>query len=192
MKLKNKIMGLLALSLLAMSCSKELELKDPQNISPQDALASDASIKKILLGAYDAISSSNMYGGNAQLYADLLGSDGELNWVGTFNTYREIWGKNILTTNPNISSIWGAGYNAINLANNVVANLEKVNSADRDRVKGEALFIRGAMHFELVRFFAKDYTDGDPATNPGIPVMTSPVNTLEEITKPARNNVKAV
>jgi hypothetical protein len=192
MKLKNKIFGLLAVSLLAMSCKKELELKDPQNIRPEDALSSDANIRKLLLGAYDAMSSSNMWGGNAQLFSDLMAADGEITWVGTFNTYREIWGKSILTTNPNISSIWGAGYNAINLANNVLANLEKVAAADRDQVKGEALFIRGAMHFEMVRFFAKDYTDGNPASNPGIPVVTTPTNTLDEITKPARSSVKAV
>jgi len=192
MKLKNKLFGLLALSLLAMSCKKELELKDPQFLSPQDAVASDANIKKVLLGAYDAISSGNLYGGNLQLFADLMGSDGELSWVGTFNTYREVWGKSLLTTNPNVSGMWGAGYNAINIVNSVLANISKVNTADQNRVKGEALFIRGAMHFELVRFYAKDYTDGNPATNPGIPVVTTPTNSTDEITKPSRNSVQDV
>lgn len=192
MKLKNKLVGLLAVSLLAMSCKKELELKDPQFLSPQDALATDANIKKVLLGAYDAMSAGSMYGGDAQLFADLMGSDGELNWVGTFNTYREVWGKSLLTTNPNVSALWAAGYNAINIANNVLANIGKVNTADQNRVKGEALFIRGAMHFELVRFYAKDYTDGNPANNPGIPVMKTPTNSTGEITKPNRNSVQEV
>ena len=192
MKLKNKLVGLLAVSLLALSCKKELELKDPQFLKPEDALATDANIKKVLLGGYDAMSSGSMYGGDAQLFADLMGSNGELNWVGTFNTYREIWGKNILTTNPNVSSLWSAGYNAINIANNVLANIGKVAAADQDRIKGEALFIRGTMHFELVRFYAKDYTDGNPANNPGIPVMTKPTNSPDEITKPGRSSVQEV
>ena len=38
MKWKNKFFGLLAVSLLAGSCKKELELKDPQFLIPQDAL----------------------------------------------------------------------------------------------------------------------------------------------------------
>lgn len=192
MKLKNKIIGLLAVSLLAVSCKKELELKDPQFLSPEDALATDANIKKVLLGGYDALSSGDMYGGNAQMFADLLGSDGELTWVGTYNTYREVWGKNLLTTNPNLSAMWGAGYNAINIANNVLTNINKVVADDQDRVKGEALFIRGAMHFELVRFFAKDYTDGDPSANPGIPIVTTPTNSTDEVEKPSRSSVKAV
>ncbi len=117
MKIKSIILSLLAGSVIGISCSKKLELKDAQNLSPQDAVASDPNLKKVLLGAYDAMSSSNMYGGNAQMFADLLAQDGEISWVGTFNTYREVWGKSILTTNPIISSMWGAGYNAINTAN---------------------------------------------------------------------------
>lgn len=192
MNLKNKLVGLLAVSLLAVSCKKELELKNPQGLNPADALATDANIKKVLLGGYDAMSSSYMYGGDAQMSADLLASDGELSWVGTYNTYREIWGKNILTTNPVIANMWGAGYDAINIANSVLANISKVASADQNRVKGEALFIRGAMHFELVRFFAKDYTDGNAASNPGVPVITAPTNSTDDIKTPARNSVKEV
>lgn len=178
--------------LLLASCKKELNLKDPQGLDPQTALANDANIKRVLQGGYDALSSSNMYGGNAQLFADLAASDGQLTWVGTFNTYREVWGKSMITTNPIVRDMWGAGYNAINIANNVLANISKVASADQNRVKGEALFIRGAMHFELVRFFAKDYTDGNPSTNPGIPVMKQPTNASTEITKPSRASVADV
>lgn len=185
-------MGLLALSLLALSCKKELELKDPQFLAPQDALATDANIKKVLLGGYNALSSENLYGGNLQLFADLAGSDGELNWVGTFNTYREVWGKSLLTTNPNVRDLWGAGYNVVNIANSVLVNIGKVNTADQNRVKGEAFFLRGAMHFELVRFFARDYSDGSAAANPGIPVITAPTNSTGEIQKPVRNSVQDV
>lgn len=191
MKLKYISFALAATISLA-SCKKELDLKDPQALDPQSALANDANIKRVLEGGYDALSSSSMYGGNAQLFADLASSNGQLTWVGTFNTYREVWGKTIITTNPIIRDLWGAGYNAINIANNVLANISKVASADQNRVKGEALFMRGAMHFELVRYFAKDYTDGNPANNPGIPIMKQPTNSSAEITKPSRASVNEV
>ncbi|HVK97298.1 MAG TPA: RagB/SusD family nutrient uptake outer membrane protein [Flavisolibacter sp.] len=192
MKLKNILYACIIGAVALSSCSKKLELRDPQTLTPQEAVGSDANIKTVLLGGYDAMSSSNMYGGNAQLFADLLASDGEVSWVGTFNTYREVWGKNLLTTNPIISGIWGAGYNTINIANTVLANIDKVNAADQNRVKGEALWIRGTMHFELVRYFAKDFTDGNPSSNPGIPIMTAPTPTLDDVTKPARNKVAEV
>lgn len=192
MNLKHILFGTVTVCMLTVSCKKELELKDPQGLSPQDALANDANIKRVLQGGYDAMSSANMYGGNVQMFADLLASNGELTWVGTFNTYREVWGKNLLTTNPLVANTWGAGYNAINIANNVLANVSKVAQADQNRVRGEALFIRAAMHFELVRLFAKDFTDGDPNTNPGVPIMTQATNSSSEITKPARNKVAEV
>lgn len=191
MKLKNIFIALLACISLA-SCKKELDLTDPQGLDPQTALSNDANVKRVLQGGYDAMSSSNMYGGNAQLFSDLAAANGQLTWVGTFNTYREVWGKSIITTNPIIRDLWGAGYNAINIANNVLANISKVVSADQNRVKGEALFIRGAMHFELIRYFAKDYSDGNPATNPGIPFMKQPTNSSSEITKPSRTSVAEV
>lgn len=191
MNLKN-IAIVLSAGLLLASCKKELNLTDPQGLDPQTALSNDANIKRVLQGGYDALSSSSMYGGNAQLFADLAASDGQLNWVGTFNTYREVWGKSVITTNPIVRDLWGAGYNAINIANNVLANIDKVVQADRNRIKGEALFIRGAMHFELVRYFAKDFTDGNPANNPGIPVMTQPTNASSAITKPSRAKVADV
>jgi starch-binding outer membrane protein, SusD/RagB family len=191
MRLKNISFALIA-GVLLVSCKKELDLKDPQGLDPQAALANDANIKRVLQGGYDALSSSSMYGGNAQLFADLAASDGQLTWVGTFNTYREVWGKSLITTNPIIRDMWGAGYNAINIANNVLANISKVATADQNRIKGEALFIRGAMHFELVRFFAKDYSDGNPASNPGVPVMKQPTNSSTEITKPSRASVADV
>ncbi|HZH94824.1 MAG TPA: hypothetical protein VEY06_03025, partial [Flavisolibacter sp.] len=129
MNLKHIFAGLIVITAVVTSCSKELELKDPQGLSPQDALASDANIKRVLQGGYDAISSSNMYGGNAQMFGDLMASNGELSWVGTFNTYREVWSKNVITTNPLIRDMWGAGYNAINIANSVLSNIDKVAAA---------------------------------------------------------------
>ncbi len=192
MNLKYLMSGLAAFMLLLTSCKKDLELKDPQGLNPEDALATDGNIKKVLQGGYDAMSSSNMYGGNIQMFADLLASDGELSWVGTFNTYREVWGKELITTNPLVAATWTAGYDAINIANSVIESVSKVRAADQNRVKGEALFIRASMHFELVRLYAKDYTDGNPTVNQGIPLMTKPTFKLEDITKPARNKVTEV
>ena len=195
MKLRNIITALIITGpILLASCKKQIELVDPQGLPPAEAVANEANIKKTLQGGYDAMSSSNMYGGNAMLFADLAASNGELFWAGTFNTYREIWGKTILTTNPLIANTWSAGYRAINIANTVLSSIDKVTSSttEKDRVKGEALFIRGAMHFELVRFYAKDFTDGNPVSNLGVPLATKAINTIPEITTPARNTVQTV
>jgi len=188
-----KILSILAVGVLFFTaCTKKLEQTDPNNLPTDKALSTDANVKKVLAGGYDAMSSGNLYGGNVQLFADLLGANAEILWVGTFNTYREIFNKNMLTTNPNVTGVWVSGYNAINIANNVLTALTVVNAADQNRVKGEALAIRGVMHFEMLRLFAKDFRDGSPATNPGIPIMLLPTPTTEQITYPARSTVDQV
>lgn len=192
MKLKNILFACSMLLVVLSGCKKELELKDPQALRPEDAFANNVNINKVLQGGYDAASSGNLWGGNLQIFADLMGSNGELTWVGTFNNYREVWGKSLLTTNTLVSGTWASGYNVINIANGVLANITKANTQEQNRLRGEAFFLRGAMHFELVRLYAKDYSDGVAANNPGIPVITNFTSSTADITKPPRNSVAEV
>lgn len=189
MKLFKYSFILLTAGTLFTACNKQLDLPNPQAIGNDLALSNDANVKQVLLGAYDAMSSGNLYGGDLQIFGDLMAASGELNWTGTFNTYREVYGNSMLTTNPVILNMWGAGYRTINVANNVLASIDKVNAADRNRVKGEALFIRGTVLLELTRFFAKAYNDGNPATNPGVIIRTSPTDGLSDVDFPSRNTV---
>ncbi|MBU6157637.1 MAG: RagB/SusD family nutrient uptake outer membrane protein [Bacteroidetes bacterium] len=185
----NKIITALSLVLVLQSCTKQLDLENPQAVGNGLAFSNETNIKQILLGAYDAMSSGSLYGGDIQIFGDLMAASGELNWAGTFNTYREVFGNNTLTTNPIILGQWAAGYRAINVSNNVIAQVDKVAAADRGKVKGEALFIRGTMLFELTRFFAKAYTDGNPAQNPGVVIRTKPTEGYTSVDYPSRNTV---
>ncbi len=189
MKLLKYSLLLFTAGTLVTACNKKLDLPNPQAIGNDLALSSDANIKQVLLGSYDALSSGSLYGGNIQIFGDLMAASGELNWTGTFNTYREVYGNSMLTTNPIILNLWAAGYGTINVANNVIANVDKVNAADRNKVKGEALFIRGTVLFELTRFFAKAYNDGNAATNPGVVIRTTPTEGYSSVDFPARNTV---
>jgi starch-binding outer membrane protein, SusD/RagB family len=176
-------------STLLLACNKELDLANPQAIGNDLAFSNDANVKQVLIGAYDALGDGSLYGGDIQIFGDLMASSGELNWTGTFNTYREVFGNSMLTTNPVIRDVWGDGYRVINIANSVIANVSKVNAADRNKVKGEALFIRGAVLFELTRFFGKAYNDGDPTKNLGSVVRTTPVDGFSAVDFPKRNTV---
>ena len=69
--------------------------------------------------------------------------------------------------------------------------IDVVNEADRDRVKGEALFLRGLMYFELVELYAKPYSDGNAATNPGLQLITTPtIGNLTDSNYVARSTVQ--
>ena len=184
------------------ACADQLELKPQQSIADEVALNSDANIKKALAGAYDGLSGynfnvatpsqGNLWGGDLQLFAELMAADGEITWVGTFNQPREIFGKNILTTNTFVRDNWSGGYYTINVCNNVLSAISKVLTADQARVEGEALFIRGAVYFELVRFFAKAYTVGNVNSNPGVPLILVPTKSITEQSKASRATVAEV
>jgi hypothetical protein len=49
------------------------------------------------------------------------------------------------------------------------------------------------MYFELVKIFAKAWNDGDPTTNPGVPLVLTPTHSLKDALKtPARSSVSQV
>jgi hypothetical protein len=167
------------------ACASELDLKPQISLDESVAMSSDANIKKALLGAYDGLSGFNanlingpsyggIWGGDLFLYSELLAADGEISWVGTFNQIREVFGKKMLTNNANIRNNWTGAYYTINICNNILESIDKVDEADRDRVKGETMFIRGSVYFELVKFFAQPYSAGNTSSNPGVPIVLTP------------------
>jgi hypothetical protein len=190
--MKKNIIILSAAILMAGSCGKKLEILPTQSIEEEVVLSTDQGVKNLLNGAYDMVSSSSVYGGDLFLYSELMASDGELRWEGTFNQPREIWRKDILTTNAYVRDSWLDVYQAINAANNILGALDVVNEDDRDRVKGEALFIRGSMFFELVKFFAQPYAAGNAGSAPGIPLVLEPTRTDNVSTGRPRNTVQEV
>jgi hypothetical protein len=111
---------------------------------------------------------------------------------GTFTTLDEYWRKTIATSNVDVRDTWLDGYNAINRANNVLANIDKVGTANRNSIEGQARFIRGAMYFELVKLYAKSFNDGSPAANPGVPIVLTPTGSVSEADNRTRNSVAEV
>ena len=161
-------------AVLASSCAKELEIKPTDRIDESDVFTSDQNIKAALRGAYDRMNSGYLYGGDLQMYSDLLGANGEISWVGTYNQPREVFNKAMLTNNSFILGTWLDAYETINIANNIIANIDKVNEENRNQVKGEALYIRGAMYFELVKLFAQPYSAGNVSSNLGVQMVLEP------------------
>ena len=176
---------------IAASCSKELDQKPSDAIPQEDVLSNDESVKKALNGAYDVMTGDYLLNGDLQLYSELLGANGEVLWTGTYNQPREIFQKRILTNNSYVTNSWLNAYKAINICNNILSALDVVNEDDRNRVKGEALFIRGELYFELVRFFSKPYSTGGASSNPGVQIITTPTQAgITEANYVARSTVQ--
>jgi tetratricopeptide (TPR) repeat protein len=124
--------------------------------------------------------------------SDLLADAGELRWSGTFQGLTQIYNKAIPKNNGFVRDTWLQGYRVINDVNNVLFALPVVEAAQRDRVEGEAKFIRGSVYFDLVRLYAKAWNDGNPTTNAGVPLVLTPTKGITDENKVSRNKVSEV
>ncbi|MDJ1493443.1 RagB/SusD family nutrient uptake outer membrane protein [Cytophagaceae bacterium DM2B3-1] len=175
------------------SCNNKLDVTPIQEIDETNALTTSPAVIAALTGAYDGLQSDDTYAGAISYTADLVGDDREVVFAGTFSSLDELWRKTIATTNTQVRDTWLGCYDVINRVNNVLEALPIVVEDERARVEGEALFIRAAMHFELVRLFAKSWNDGNPAQNPGVPIILTATHVpLDETDYPARATVAEV
>src|SRR5436305_8245351 len=104
----------------------------------------------------------------------------------------QIFNESIPVDNSFIANTWAAGYRAINDVKNVLGAIAVVDAGDKDKVQGEAEFIRGSAYFDLVRLFAKAWNDGDPSANLGVPIVLLPTKGIDESSKVKRNTVSQV
>lgn len=194
--MKKILFGLLAASLLTgslASCNKKLDVEPVDSIDAANALNTSSDVQGALVGAYTGLQSNQNYGGYIQFMSDLLADDGDESFVGTFVPPQQIQRKVILKDNGFVESIWLRGYNTINRTNNVLANLDKLDTpAKRTLVEGEAKLIRSLVYFDLVRLYGRAWNDGSPQTNPGVPLVITPTPTFDPITPVRRNTVAEV
>ncbi len=192
MKKIKSIFVILTLLVLGTSCEKNLDLKPHQNLDESVALTSDANVKIVMVGAYSILRSSEIYGGCLLRNSELTGADGEISWQGTYNGPREIYNHEIIAANGDITGQWLRSYACINVCNNVLSALSVVEPADRERVEGEALFLRSLMFFDLVRFYALPFEPNGANTQLGVPLVITPTHGISTENNVGRNTVAEV
>ena len=181
------VAGLAILSLT--NCNKQLDVDPQQSIDANTALNTAQDLEAALIGAYSILAGGQLYGTNLFMLADLQASEGMASWRGTFQGQRQVSLHNMTRDNSEASRTWIAGYRAINMANIVLDKISVVtDAAQKSRIEGEALFIRGIMHFELVRYYGKPW--GATANNDGPGIVVKTTATYSEEPATARGTVK--
>lgn len=173
----SKIIYLLVIFLInffIFSCDSQLDIKPSQEMDELTALANDANIKRVLIGAYANLRKPDLWGGHVLLYSEMLAANNEIRWTGTFNQPREMLNKSILTNNTFVTDTWSAANSTINITNNILEAIPRVDKIDQDKVRGEALFIRAVVYFELVKLYALPYVAGNSSTNLAVPLILTP------------------
>jgi hypothetical protein len=187
--IKNSFAVLLPLLIIA-ACNKDLNVQPQNNITE---IKTGDDVKAVLFGGYKLLQNASAFGEQYILMADLLASEDQVNWTGTFTTYRQIADKSQDKTSPVATSIWENSYLIIDVANTVLDNIDVVDAGEQDAIAAEAKFLRGITYFELVNYFGKPYSAGNVSSNPGVPLVLEPVYVYDSTkNKPSRASVADV
>lgn len=189
MNAKSKINKVLLLSFLILglmgSCTKDfLDQKPYTQVPPEEAIVTENDALVALRGTYASLRSTNLFGRNIQVIGDLAADNV---YISTKNSGRFFaWDQYVITSsNGEYSNMWANSYTAILRANNII-NADLPAGVAVNQYKGEAYAIRALMYFNLVRTYARPFTDNPNGL--GVPLVTSYNPQL----KPARNTVAEV
>src|SRR4051812_29950058 len=174
-----KIISLITLSSLFMSCSKDFIRINPVSTVSVDVLyATDKDYQDAVVGCYAVFQTEYS---NFWMYGDLRGDDTRSGLVSNL-TASDV-DKFILNNDAGIlASTWRNYYSIINRANNILSKIEKADVKivkNKAQYTAEAKFLRALAYFNLVRIF------GD------VPMVTSIVS-IEEAYKMGREKTDKI
>jgi hypothetical protein len=162
--MKYGYLGLIAAAAVLAGCDDPLNPTPQQSIPQQEALDTPEEIRVATNAMYDAFQTCDGgYCRNLLIFPDLYADN--LRFTGTFTTDREVGSRNVTAGNTALSGIWGAAYDGINRANNIIAAVPAVvglDPAEGTVLAAEAHFVRALNYFNLVKFFG------------GVPLVTEP------------------
>ncbi len=195
-----KFLIVLVFAMIVLSCEKELDLEPQQSIGIGLATATPENINAILLAAYDigrntspdnvAPIYSGNYSGEISIVSDLLGNTDNVSWNGTFDNLRDIFNKSMVNDNTSALNIYADSYSIIGHVNTVLNNLDKFDdTTEKNKVEGEAKFLRGLVYFDMVRLYGQQYDTGGSNSQLGVPVVILPPDVARSV---PRNTVEEV
>lgn len=194
MKIKNiftNTVKVFALSTLLLSgaCSTLLDTQPTTSIDAASALNSEADVKTALAAVYAYLRSPRQYGRDLVAFPEALADNGIATnksgrFVGEYNNQPFAHFAN-----------WQTAYFGINQANIVIDAAEKVKmpATSKDKIQGEAKFLRALYYFNLMRTYAYDPNAVVAVNNKGgVPLLTVGVLDISAVTYPTRASIDDV
>lgn len=189
MKRTIKISIISAILAFAISCDGLLDTEPSVAVSSDVVVTTANGMDAILTSAYDRLRSESLYRYWIPAGPEVLADNSELHPInsGRFSAQAEnAFGSHFTT------GVWSTSYRLINEANIIIAGAEdtQTSQAHRDRLMGEAYFLRGLAYQELLRVYS--YEPNHPLINDwsqGVIIRTTPTLGLSEADFRARSSV---
>lgn len=189
MKKLTIILTVLGLMLIT-SCEDFLDVKPSNLAASETSITNTADAKVAINGLMRKMTSADYYGRNFLIYGDAKGGDFAVRSQGRGLDY--YYSFNHSASSGSGSGFWEQIYNCILQTNNLIMNIEKLESEDKGTptlsdYKAQAMTARALMYFDLVRLYGKQY-NMDKASY-GVPLVLEP---LDASAQPTRASVEAV
>lgn len=162
--MKNKIIEkailTIAILLCYSSCEKLVEVDLPINqITTSQVFESTSTADGALSALYAEMQSFSVIAGGSTGAGGLLGSyvdDLDGYDVYSNNASMDLFNNIQNASNTTVKLVWGNGYRQIYMANAIVEGLDKssgIPEKDKNRIKGEAIFMRSLVYYYLTEIF---------------------------------------
>ncbi len=184
-----KLSIILVVMLFMVSACEDFLVKNPHDqVATEQAIQTLEDAKVALNGVYSGFKSASYYGRNFVAYSDVQ-ADVVQSVIGYSNQLGEIYKWSFLSDNGGITNAWDLMYTVIVRASNVIDALPNIEgeAAELNQIEGEARLARAIAHFDLVKAFAKAYTQSNPSSDLGVPIIEH-----FEIAEPERNSIEEV
>ncbi|HVU58588.1 MAG TPA: RagB/SusD family nutrient uptake outer membrane protein [Puia sp.] len=165
------IFFLLIVLTAAGSCSKFLDRPPQGQLSKEEVFATDSNIVALANGIYTYLGDGTFLGGRVQGLSDMLAD--QLDGSKLTGDFSEIYKRQNSIFGGTRDDMYKKGYLGVITANYILENIGSVSSEHQAYLKGESLFFRGMIHFELVRLFAQPWGYSSDNSQPGIPLRLS-------------------
>lgn len=187
MKIKYLIAGIIgALTINITACKKTFTPSTA--IDENSALTSEADIETATIGTY-ALFKAESYVRSGYFFTEYP-SDEVAQGQNSSDDLSNIYKYTHIITSSHAANFWSSAYRSISAANRVIEAVNDNANVPMRQIKGENLYIRAMLHFNLVRIFGRPYTQ-NPTINLGVPILKEGLTDEQKLTLP-RSTVKEV
>lgn len=185
----NSIKHIIILALLAsLSVSCEQYFEPTTTIDETTALANESDVQTVTIGTYAMLIDANYTTSGHYLmeYPSDEIAQGQI----SSNDLTRLYRYTHINTSTHATAYWSQAYKAIAAANKVIAFVPDAASDELKQLKGENLYLRAMIHFNLVRMFGRPYPQKN-GENPGVPILREGVSD-QDLAVISRSSVKEV
>ncbi len=175
------------LCVILSSCESWLLTSPKDSISADDATSNIENLSSVLISCYEALQDDEYYGRDFIVKSEVLSDNCRITIANTnrfVNEYVNAEGAHM--------DCWAICYTLIGRTNHVITNIDKVegNIFEKNRIKGQALFLRALAYHDLLRSYAREPGKYVDDFDLGVPVVKKPfVGKIDKTVFPQRDKV---